>query len=120
MLQFVCGLGPRKARFIIETIKKRMGSLRFRMQLWVDKLMAKTVYVNAIGFIKVGHQGMDEEHDVLDATRIHPENYVLAKKIAKDALDVEKDEKDECVQIIMAQNHKLDDLDMEDYAEHLA
>ena len=88
------------------------------MQLWVDKLMAKTVYVNSIGFIKVGHN-QDNEHDVLDATRIHPENYVLAKKIAKDALDVEKDDKDECVQMIMAQPHKLDDLDMEDYAEHL-
>jgi len=120
MLQFVCGLGPRKSRFIIDTIKKKMGSLKFRMQLWVDKLMAKTVYVNAIGFIKVGQSGTDEERDVLDGTRIHPENYVLAKKIAKDALDVEKDDKDECVSLIMAQNHKLDDLDMEDYAEHLA
>jgi transcriptional accessory protein Tex/SPT6 len=39
---------------------------------------------------------------VLDGTRIHPENYVLAKKIAKDALDVEKDDKDECVGQIIA------------------
>jgi transcription elongation factor SPT6 len=78
-----------------------MGSLKFRMQLWVDKLMGKTVYINAIGFIKVVKNPSDEEQDILDSTRIHPENYVLAKKIAKDALDFETDEKDECVNMIM-------------------
>jgi transcriptional accessory protein Tex/SPT6 len=28
-----------------------------------------------------------EINEILDTTRIHPENYVLAKKIAKDALE---------------------------------
>jgi hypothetical protein len=44
----------------------------------------------------------------------------LAKKIAKDALDVEKDDKDQCVNMIMEDPEKLEDLDLEDYAEHLA
>ncbi|MFO0131554.1 MAG: hypothetical protein ACK52J_03305 [bacterium] len=57
---------------------------------------------------------------MLDSTRIHPENYVLARKIAKDALDYEKDDKDECVNKIMENPDKLLDLDIEDYAEHLA
>lgn len=70
------------------------------MQLWVDKLMGKTVYINAIGFIKVTSN--EEDHDVLDNTRIHPENYVLAKKIAKDALDMEQDDREECVNLIIA------------------
>ncbi len=42
-----------------------------------------------------------EAFDILDSTRIHPENYVLAKKIAKDALDDERDENNECVIKIM-------------------
>ena len=55
----MCGLGPRKARFILDTLMKKVGNVRFRMQLWVDKLMGKNVYINAIGFIKVG--GEDAE-----------------------------------------------------------
>lgn len=86
-LQFLCGLGARKAKFILDTLRKRVGRVRYRMQLWVDKLMGKTVYINAIGFIKVASS--EEDNDILDTTRIHPENYVLAKKIAKDALDWE-------------------------------
>ncbi len=56
----------------------------------------------------------------MDTTRIHPENYVLAKKIAKDALDDEKIDQNECVLKIMKQPEKLEDLDLDDYAEHLA
>ena len=44
----------------------------------------------------------------------------MAKKIAKDALDYEKDDKDECVNKIMENSDKLNDLDIEDYADHLA
>jgi transcription elongation factor SPT6 len=60
--------------------------------LWVEKLMEKTVYINSIGFIKINENNVQdkEEFDILDTTRIHPENYVLAKKIAKDALDDDK------------------------------
>jgi transcription elongation factor SPT6 len=117
-LQFVCGLGPRKAKFILESLRKKVSQVRYRMQLWVDKLMGKNVYINAIGFIKVTSH--EEDHDVLDNTRIHPENYVLAKKIAKDALDMEQDDREECVNMIMAEPEKLEDLDLDDYAEHLA
>ena len=53
--------------------------------------MEKTVYINSIGFIKINEsESMDQDQfDILDTTRIHPENYVLAKKIAKDALEDE-------------------------------
>lgn len=117
-LQFISGLGPRKAKYILDQLRKKVGNVKFRMQLWVDKLMGKVVYINSIGFIKV--QSNEEDQDILDSTRIHPENYVLAKKIAKDALDVEKDDKDQCVNMIMEDPEKLEDLDLEDYAEHLA
>jgi hypothetical protein len=33
---------------------------------------------------------------------------------------MEKDDKDEAVALIMAQPDKLEDLDLEDYAEHLS
>jgi transcription elongation factor SPT6 len=47
---------------------------------------------------------------------------VLAKKIAKDALDDDQGEldKDECVSQIMKNPNKLEDLDLEDYANHLS
>lgn len=118
VFQFICGLGPRKSKFVLENLRKKIGNVRLRMQLWADKLIGKNVYINSIGFIKV--HGNEDEEDVLDRTRIHPENYILAKKIAKDALDVEKDDNEQCIAQIMDEPEKLDDLDLEDYAEHLA
>ena len=84
--------------------------------------MEKTLYINSIGFMKISENSIidKEEFDILDTTRIHPENYVLAKKIAKDALDDEKDEINECVLKIMKSPEKLEDLDLDDYADHLA
>jgi len=68
------------------------------MELWSKKIVEKTVYINCIGFLKIcdphrrnGDLDYYGDCDVLDATRIHPENYLLAKKIAKDALDEDED-----------------------------
>lgn len=64
----------------------------YKRQLWMEKYMEKTVYVNCIGFLKIYGDFVQEleEFDLLDSTRIHPENYCLAKKIAKDGLDDEQ------------------------------
>ena len=55
----------------------------------------------------------------MDTTRIHTENYVLARKIAKDALEDEALEAD-CIARIMKETHQLKQLDLEDYANHLS
>ena len=38
---------------------------------------------------EVAQNQQTSKKDLLDKTRIHPENYAIAKKIAKDALDFE-------------------------------
>ena len=51
-------------------------------------LIPYLVYINASGFIKINTADMGtSEHyvEVLDATRIHPENYTYARKMAKDS-----------------------------------
>ncbi len=90
-MQFICGLGPRKAQHLIEQIEgisEQNGELTFRMELWARKILDKTVYINCIGFLKVktyrsNMQDEDEdespqqyanEKDILDITRIHPES----------------------------------------------
>lgn len=71
------------------------------------------VYRNCCGFIKIIY---DANADPLDQTRIHPENYELAKKICTEALD--KDDED-VVATIMQNPKPLDSLDLEAYAIHL-
>lgn len=124
LLPFVCGLGPRKANKLLEVLSKK--KLNTRSQLLSEKLFGKKVYTNCIGFLKVAIEEGDfsgpvKRPDNLDLTRIHPDNYLLANKIAKDALDedIGSDSQD-LVSKIMRSPFKLRELDLEDYANHLA
>ena len=132
-IQFLCGLGPRKAAYFLEFMSNpnvlNVGVLRFRSEVYITKLFEKIVYVNIAGFLKIKtdkeDMGMSNDehgkHEALDSTRIHPENYILAKKIARDALDEEVSENmQDWVPKIMKDSHKLKDLDLEDYANHLS
>ncbi len=56
---------------------------------------------------------------MLDTTRIHTDNYVLARKIAKDALEDESMDSDSIARI-MKEAFQLKQLDLEDYANHLS
>jgi len=132
-LQFVCGLGPKKAANLIETLKNKSKSdefqgLRARNQFITERLMEKKVFTNCAGFLKIEvlmDKNLDFDNEKrpesLDITRIHPDNYSLAKKIAKDALD-----EDSVVNVqdlipkIMRNSFKLKELDLEDYANHMA
>ena len=138
-IQFLCGLGPRKAAHFLEFMSNpnalNIGVLRFRGEVYLLKIFEKNVYVNVAGFLKIRNefrsdkdgdsQGVSTDehgkHEALETTRIHPENYILAKKIARDALDEEVSENmTEWVPKIMKEYQKLKDLDLEDYANHLA
>lgn len=68
--------------------------------------------------------------DVLDDTRIHPESYNLAYKIASDAREVVPEggdmglanERQDCVQAVvevMEDTQALNDLNLEDFAQQL-
>ena len=56
-LQFVSGLGPRKAAYLLKTIRNspnfNQGGLRFRKELQIFKILDQTVFHNCCGFLKV-------------------------------------------------------------------
>lgn len=91
-LQFVCGLGLRKAGVLLTKIKARTGFLESRQDLVAEVQLGACVFKNCASFIRVRRAYMGKRRsptDVLDDTRIHPSNYSKARKIASDALDVE-------------------------------
>jgi transcription elongation factor SPT6 len=84
-LQFVAGLGPRKASALQKDLV-REGSIFSRKEL--VKPLGRKVFMNASGFLRVRRSGAAAASaqiiDLLEDTRIHPESYVLAKNLAKD------------------------------------
>ncbi|KAG9285888.1 hypothetical protein G9A89_013313 [Geosiphon pyriformis] len=123
-LQYVSGLGPRKAQAILRKMRTLMhderDEIRTREELNAT-LLGDKVFANCASFIKFGHDAADP----LDKTRIHPTDYDLARKMAADALDMETEEMAEgkdtsyCVLEIMRQHEKLNDLILGEYAEQL-
>jgi len=122
-LQFIAGLGPRKASDLMNKIDHQLGQVNMRKDLFPDYL-EKTVFINCIGFIKVltyldyRDHDLNRNYDVLDSTRIHPDFYQMATKIAKEALDDPSESIDPC-RALMENPKKLQELDLEDYAKHL-
>lgn len=78
-LQFIAGLGPRKAGAIQRAIQSA-GRVGTRKDLYASiRVMDKKVFINSAGFIRVrgsGQAASGMQHlDPLDDTRIHPESY---------------------------------------------
>ncbi|KAH3666493.1 hypothetical protein OGAPHI_003489 [Ogataea philodendri] len=128
MLQYISGLGPRKANSLIKGIEANGGSLLRRDELIVRELLTKVVFVNCAPFIELPVPDRpDKDIELLDATRIHPEDYELARKMASDALDLSEEEKQEVEQeeggviskLYDEGVEKLDDLLLEGYADQL-
>uniref|UniRef100_A0A1I8JEX7 Transcription elongation factor spt6 n=1 Tax=Macrostomum lignano TaxID=282301 RepID=A0A1I8JEX7_9PLAT len=101
LLQFVCGLGPRKAGDIVSKLRYSGQRLHNRVPQIIDLLrMGPVVFINSAGFIRIDTEAVENEAphaqtDILDATRVHPESYELARKIAMDAVDADDAADDE-------------------------
>ncbi|KAJ4498038.1 SH2 domain-containing protein [Lentinula lateritia] len=137
LLPFVCGFGPRKARELVSKIDGLGGSLVNRNQFIKSGILTTKIFLNAAGFLritqeqddmKVKHRIDDEQApDPLDDTRIHPEDYELARKMATDALELdEEDIHDEhpshVVGLIMQDREndkKLSELNLDEFAVSL-
>lgn len=130
LVQFVSGLGPRKGAHLLRSIKKLStnGQLVSRQQLIKELGMTSVIFINSAGFIKLDTDSLvdyypDEPITALDSTRIHPESYGLAKKIASDALDYEQGASEEVtansIEEILDCPEKLDDLDLGAFAREL-
>jgi len=124
-LPFVAGLGPRKAQSVLRKINLVGGYLENRAELITKQIVSKNIFMNCASFLRIKGSGKDA--DPLDSTRVHPEDYDLAKKMAGDALELDEED------VVMAEGEggvvkqlmeddpeKLNDLILEDYADQLA
>ncbi|KAI9021936.1 hypothetical protein DFJ74DRAFT_671098 [Hyaloraphidium curvatum] len=134
-LQYVSGLGPRKAGAILAKLariveEKQLPGLESRQDLVTEKVVGPNVFFNCNSFIRIRkyHFGRRNAHiDVLDDTRIHVKDYALARQMAADAVDAddlaEDDEQpSQYVEELMASKDitsKLNELDLDGYADEL-
>ncbi|CDW57332.1 transcription elongation factor SPT6, partial [Trichuris trichiura] len=125
VLQFVCGLGPRKAAYLLKMLRQKEGHIESRTQLVTVCKMAPKVFMNCSGFIKIDSQFnayRTTAHDVLDSSRVHPSTYEWARKMAEDALEYEPDETDSSrlpLDEILESPERLKSLDLDAFAEEL-
>ena len=90
--------------------------------------MGPKVFLNCAGFIKIDTASLTDSTasyiNVLDGSRVHPETYVLALKMAADALEHDELAEDanllaEALDKILENPEPLKHLDLDSYAEEL-
>lgn len=96
LVQFVCGLGPRKGQALIKILKQNNQRLENRTQLVTACHMGPKVFINCAGFIKIDTNSLGDSTEsyveVLDGSRVHPETYEWARKMAVDALEYDDED----------------------------
>ncbi|KAF2485073.1 transcription elongation factor SPT6 [Neohortaea acidophila] len=136
LLPYICGLGPRKAAYMLKIINQNGGEIITREELVGDvdqgkrQAVGPKVWTNCSSFLYISYDDNEIGADYLDNTRIHPEDYDIARKMAADALEMdEEDIKAEVDEngnnavvrklIKDAEQDKVNDLLLEQYAEQL-
>ncbi|KAH6649718.1 SH2 domain-containing protein [Chaetomium tenue] len=98
LLPYVAGLGPRKAQLLIKGINANGGVVASRDELVGDPerhkipVLGPRVWNNCASFLYIEHDSTNPDSDPLDNTRIHPEDYDLARKVAADALGLDEED----------------------------
>ncbi|XP_057785560.1 LOW QUALITY PROTEIN: transcription elongation factor SPT6 homolog [Salvia miltiorrhiza] len=127
-LQFISGLGPRKASSLQRSLV-RAGAIFTRKDLLQSHGLGKKVFINAVGFLRVRRSGLTSSSsqfiDLLDDTRIHPESYILAQDLAKDIYreDGNDDANDDddvlemAIEHVREKPHLLRAVDVHEYAQ---
>ncbi|KAI8609210.1 SH2 domain-containing protein [Chytriomyces sp. MP71] len=124
-LQFVSGLGPRKAAFVLQRINKTGGKLESRDGLVFKKIFARVIFINAASFIRIHRKHFERDEsvlDVLDNTRVHPEDYEIARKMAAGAMDIDdyaEDPSGHVAELMYDRPERLNALLLEDFADEL-
>jgi hypothetical protein len=143
-------IGPRKAQHIIKVLRHQRSQQAStltqdkqistypvavnRLFLVTKCTLGRRVFINCAGFIKFDVDSICKEVDenendeskyteILDSTRIHPETYDWARKMAVDALDIEETENETnhnlALKEILENPKKLKDLDLDAFAAEL-
>ena len=96
LVQFVCGFGSRKAQALMKILKQNNQRLENRTQLVTACHLGPKVFINCSGFIKIDTNSLGDSTEsyveVLDGSRVHPETYEWARKMAVDALEYEDED----------------------------
>jgi transcription elongation factor SPT6 len=107
------------------------GRLESRADLIHKRICGGVVFINCASFIRIREKHFvssfsEQRLDVLDDTRVHPEDYELARKMAADALDYEdavlEDDESPSVHVEELMNGNADKLNLlllDDYAIEL-
>ncbi|KAI5290265.1 Transcription elongation factor spt6, partial [Ascosphaera aggregata] len=134
LLPYVCGLGPRKAAHLLKIANMNGGTVNNRLELLGVNVqyhaMGIKVWNNCASFLYIEYDSTDVDADYLDNTRVHPEDYDIARKMAADALELdEEDIKAETdvngqgaiVKKLVKEDaqDRVNDLILEEYAEQL-
>ncbi|XP_029922869.1 transcription elongation factor SPT6 [Myripristis murdjan] len=127
LVQYICGLGPRKGAHLLKILKQNNTRLENRTQLVTTCHMGPKVFINCAGFIKIDTASLGDSTDsyieVLDGSRVHPETYEWARKMAVDALEYDESAEDAnpagALEEILENPERLKDLDLDAFAEEL-
>ncbi|KUL84062.1 hypothetical protein ZTR_07408 [Talaromyces verruculosus] len=134
LLQYVCGLGPRKASHLVKIVNMNGGIVNNRVELLGVEAqypaMGVKVWNNCASFLYLDWENVETDADPLDNTRVHPEDYDIARKMAADALELDEEdikaETDESgpgaiVRKLLKDDlqDRVNDLILEEYAEQL-
>ncbi|XP_055909198.1 transcription elongation factor SPT6 [Eupeodes corollae] len=125
LIQFICGLGPRKGQALVKILKQTNQRLENRTQLVTSCHMGPKVFINCSGFIKIDTNSLGDSTEayveVLDGSRVHPETYEWARKMAVDALEYDDEETNPAgaLEEILESPERLKDLDLDAFAEEL-
>ncbi|KAI4456284.1 transcription elongation factor spt6 [Holotrichia oblita] len=126
LVQFICGLGPRKGQALLRVLKQTNQRLENRTQLVTACHMGPKVFINCSGFIKIDTNSLGDSTEayveILDGSRVHPETYEWARKMAVDALEYDDDEGANpagALEEILEAPERLKDLDLDAFAEEL-
>ena len=139
LLPFVAGLGPRKANGLVKKIISAAGgTLTSRSNLLVKAILTRNVFMNASAFLRIPQHDLatdlrrnaddDGQADVLDDTRIHPENYEISRKMTADALELDEEDladltdKDPSAAVLKLMEDdpaKLNELSLDEFAAEL-
>lgn len=98
LLQYISGLGPRKAAQMLQVINRNGGSVITREELVGDpernkrQAVGPKVFENCASFVYITYDETEPDADYLDNTRVHPEDYETAKKIVADTLDLDEED----------------------------
>lgn len=101
LLPYICGLGPRKADRLVKAIQKNNDEILSRYDLIgvseqdnrdIKKAMEAVVFANCSSFLWLTYDSSEESADYLDSTRIHPEDYDLARKMVADSMNLDEED----------------------------